>query len=42
MPIYFNILKELPGKYPAASLVKSTILGLAHLLRRALALPEIK
>ena len=33
-------LKELPGKHPIAPLVKTAILGSAHLLRRVLGLPE--
>ena len=37
-----RFLKELPGKHPVAPLLKSAVLGSAHLLRRVLALPEIR
>ena len=41
MPNLSKFLKELPGKYPLASLLKYAMLGSAQLLRRVLVLPEI-
>ena len=41
-PNLSKFLKELPGKHPMAPLLKSAILGSVHLLRRVLALSEIR
>jgi len=37
-----KFLREFPGRHPMAPLLKSTVLGSAHVLRRVLALPEIR
>ena len=41
-PNLSKFLKELPGKHPMDPLLKSAILGSVHLLRRVLALSEIR
>jgi len=39
-PNLYKHLKELPGRYPLAPLVKAAILSSAHVLRTVLGLPE--
>ena len=41
-PNLLKFIKQLPGKHPVASLVKSVIVGSAHLLRRVLALSGVR